>query len=277
MFERFTDKARRAVVLAQEEARLLGHDYIGAEHILLGLIWEGSGVAGQALDSMGITHDVARQRVEQVVGRGQGQPTGHIPFTPPAKKALQLSLREAIQLGDNYIGTEHILLGLVREGEGTAIQVLEGMGLEPTQVRRVVTDLARRAHGEDEAWTSRAAATRGKPGSKRRRQAEILAHLDSFETRLAALEHRVGAGPDVRDLDQAITQIRQDKESAIDAQDFEAAAGLRDREKELLAERDTRCQEWAAAHKDIPSLTEELDRLRALLRQHGIEPRDGAA
>src|SRR6266705_5568715 len=135
MFERFTDRARRVVVLAQEEARLLNHNYIGTEHILLGLIHEGEGVAAKALESLGISLEAVRAQVEEIIGEGQTAPTGHIPFTPRAKKVLELSLREALQLGHNYIGTEHILLGLIREGEGVAAQVLAGLGADPTRVR----------------------------------------------------------------------------------------------------------------------------------------------
>ena len=121
MFERFTDRARRVVVLAQDEARMLDHNYVGTEHILLGLIHEGEGVAAKALESLGISLDAVRQQVEEIIGRGQQQaPSGHIPFTPRAKKVLELSLREALQLGHTYIGTEHILLGLIREGDGVA-------------------------------------------------------------------------------------------------------------------------------------------------------------
>ncbi len=123
VFERFTDRARRVVVLAQEEARLLNHNYIGTEHILLGLIHEGEGVAAKALESLGISLEAVRSQVEEIIGQGGSSPSGHIPFTPRAKKVLELSLREALQLGHNYIGTEHILLGLIREGEGVAAQV----------------------------------------------------------------------------------------------------------------------------------------------------------
>src|SRR5437899_1639275 len=125
MFERFTDRARRVVVLAQEEARMLNHNYIGTEHILLGLIHEGEGVAAKALESLGISLEGVRQQVEEIIGQGQQAPSGHIPFTPRAKKVLELSLREALQLGHNYIGTEHILLGLIREGEGVDAQALD--------------------------------------------------------------------------------------------------------------------------------------------------------
>ncbi len=141
MFERFTDRARRVVVLAQEEARLLNHNYIGTEHLLLGLIHEGEGVAAKALESMGISLEGVRSQVEEIIGQGQAAPTGHIPFTPRAKKVLELSLREALQLGHNYIGTEHILLGLIREGEGVAAQVLQKLGADLNRVRQTVIQL----------------------------------------------------------------------------------------------------------------------------------------
>ena len=141
MFERFSDRARRVVVLAQEEARLLDHDYIGTEHILLGLIHEGEGVAAKALESLGIRLDTVRREVEEIIGRGGGQPSGHIPFTPRAKKVLELSLREAMQLGHDYIGTEHILLGLVREGEGMACKVLVKLGADLPKVRAKVLEM----------------------------------------------------------------------------------------------------------------------------------------
>ncbi|MFI2274718.1 MULTISPECIES: ATP-dependent Clp protease ATP-binding subunit [Catenuloplanes] len=141
MFERFTDRARRVVVLAQEEARMLNHNYIGTEHILLGLIHEGEGVAAKALESLGVSLEGVRQQVEEIIGQGQQAPSGHIPFTPRAKKVLELSLREALQLGHNYIGTEHILLGLIREGEGVAAQVLVKLGADLNRVRQQVIQL----------------------------------------------------------------------------------------------------------------------------------------
>jgi len=141
LFERFTDRARRVVVLAQEEARLLNHNYIGTEHILLGLIHEGEGVAAKALESLGISLEAVRAQVEEIIGHGGQAPSGHIPFTPRAKKVLELSLREALQLGHNYIGTEHILLGLIREGEGVAAQVLVKLGADLSRVRQQVIQL----------------------------------------------------------------------------------------------------------------------------------------
>jgi ATP-dependent Clp protease ATP-binding subunit ClpC len=141
VFERFTDRARRSVVLAQEEARALNHNYIGTEHILLGLVRERDGVAGKALVSLDISLDAVRQQVDEIVGQGQAVPRGHIPFTPRAKKVLELSLREALQLGHNYIGTEHILLGLIREGEGVAAQVLQKLGADLNRVRQTVIQI----------------------------------------------------------------------------------------------------------------------------------------
>src|SRR5476651_779215 len=151
MFERFTDRARRVVVLAQEEARMLNHNYIGTEHILLGLIHEGEGVAAKALESLGISLEAVRQQVEEIIGQGQQAPSGHIPFTPRAKKVLELSLREALQLGHNYIGTEHILLGLIREGEGVAAQVLVKLGADLNRVRQQVIQLLSGYQGKQEA------------------------------------------------------------------------------------------------------------------------------
>ncbi|WP_040594216.1 ATP-dependent Clp protease ATP-binding subunit [Timonella senegalensis] len=149
MFERFTDRARRVVVLAQEEARMLNHNYIGTEHILLGLIHEGEGVAAKALESLGISLDAVRSQVTEIIGEGQQAPSGHIPFTPRAKKVLELSLREALQLGHNYIGTEHILLGLIREGEGVAAQVLTKLGADLNRVRQQVIQLLSGYQGKE--------------------------------------------------------------------------------------------------------------------------------
>ncbi len=163
MFERFTDRARRVVVLAQEEARMLSHNYIGTEHILLGLIHEGEGVAAKALESLGISLEAVRAQVEEIIGQGQQAPSGHIPFTPRAKKVLELSLREALQLGHNYIGTEHILLGLIREGEGVAAQVLVKLGADLNRVRQQVIQLLSGYQGKETATAG--APSEGAPSS----------------------------------------------------------------------------------------------------------------
>jgi len=184
MFERFTDRARRVVVLAQEEARLLNHDHIGTEHILLGLIHEGEGVAYLALTELGISLDAVRAQVEAEIGQGSEAPGGHIPFTPRAKKVLELSLREALQLGHNYIGTEHILLGLIREGEGVAARVLVGLGAGLDRVRQQVVQLLANA-GASQAEQVAAGPSRirqqavtamvaGGPGSYRDEPAELV-------------------------------------------------------------------------------------------------------
>jgi ATP-dependent Clp protease ATP-binding subunit ClpC len=164
MFERFTDRARRVVVLAQEEARLLNHSYIGTEHILLGLIHEGEGVAAKALESLSISLDAVRAQVEEIIGQGGSSPSGHIPFTPRAKKVLELSLREALQLGHNYIGTEHILLGLLREGEGVATQVLVKLGADLGKVRQQVIQLLSGYQGP--GAKGEAAGSAAAPGNK---------------------------------------------------------------------------------------------------------------
>ena len=280
MFERFTDRARRVVVLAQDEARMLNHDYIGTEHLLLGLIGEGEGVAARALESLGISLDALRQQVEQVIGRGQQAPSGHIPFTPRAKKVMELALREANDLGHSYIGTEHILLGLIREGDGVAAGVLTGLGADRPQVRQQVTQLLGGRAGKG----APGAGSRLGKRARTRLLEDALAQIGSLDQRLAAIERWVGMRPDLDDLDEKIAQARREKEAAIDTQDFEAAAALRDKEKDLLATKASREKQWAAAAASRPSLAgelarvnTELERLRALLREHGIEPGEGAA
>src|SRR5699024_2231409 len=166
MFERFTDRARRVVVLAQEEAKMLNHNYIGTEHILLGLIHEGEGVAAKALESLDISLDAVREQVQDLISQGQQQPTGHIPFTPRAKKVLELSLREALQLGHNYIGTEHILLGLIREGEGVAAQVLVKLGADLNKVRQQVIQLLSGYQGKDPVGVSSGGQEQHEQGTK---------------------------------------------------------------------------------------------------------------
>jgi ATP-dependent Clp protease ATP-binding subunit ClpC len=181
MFERFTDRARRVVVLAQEEARMLNHNYIGTEHILLGLIHEGEGVAAKALESMNISLEAVRNQVTEIIGRGQTAPAGHIPFTPRAKKVLELSLREALQLGHNYIGTEHILLGLIREGEGVAAQVLQKLGADLNRVRQQVIQLLSGYAGGEQASGKAGAGVGEGSGSASREGSTIL---DQFGTNL---------------------------------------------------------------------------------------------
>jgi ATP-dependent Clp protease ATP-binding subunit ClpC len=253
MFERFTDRARRVVTFAQEEARLLNHNYIGTEHLLLGLIHERPGVAAKALESLGISLQAVRAQVEEIIGQGQSAPTGHIPFTPRAKKVLELSLREALQLGHNYIGTEHILLGLLREGEGVAAQVLVKLGADLSRVRQQVIGLL--SGGE-------AAAEQAGAG-----------------TRLV----RMTMPADLLVLVEEFTQVRRKKEAAIEVQDFERVAALRDAEQQLLRRLARRERKWTAGVdleavvQENQNLHSEVERLRELLRRHGIEPDGGTA
>jgi ATP-dependent Clp protease ATP-binding subunit ClpA len=254
MFERFTDRARRSLFLSQEEARLLNHNYVGTEHLLLGLVSEGQGVAAKALQSLGISLQTVRAQVEEIIGQGQWAPTGHIPFTPRAKKALELSLREATQLGHNYIGTEHLLLGLIREGEGVAAQVLVKQGGGLSRVRQQVIQLLSGYAG-----------------------GEAAAEQAGAPTRLV----RMTVPEELRQAEQQLAQVRGEKEEAIDRQDFEKAAALRDAEKQLLTRLAKQEQEWTAGVnleaviQETHNLHREVERLRELLRQHGIEPDGG--
>ena len=192
MFERFTDRARRVVVLAQEEARLLHHNYIGTEHILLGLIHEGEGVAAKSLESLGISLEAVRNQVEEIIGQGGSSPSGHIPFTPRAKKVLELSLREALQLGHNYIGTEHILLGLIREGEGVAAQVLVKLGADLSRVRQQVIQLLS-GYGGPQGSGSQEKATTSPGGSGETGSGSLV--LDQFGRNLTKLAKDSGLDP----------------------------------------------------------------------------------
>jgi ATP-dependent Clp protease ATP-binding subunit ClpA len=256
MFERFTDRARRVVVLAQEEARLLNHNYIGTEHLLLGLIHEGQGVAATSLESLGISLEAVRAEVEEIIGQGQSAPTGHIPFTPRSKKVLELSLREAKQLGHNYIGTEHILLGLVREGEGVAAQVLVKLGADLYRVRQQVMQVLS-----------------GYVGGK------AAVEQAGARTRLV----RMTVPEDLRRAEVKLVHVRRAKEAAMEAEDFEQAAALRDQERELLAGVAERERAWTAGVdleavvRENENLHGEVERLRGLLRRHGIEPGGGTA
>jgi ATP-dependent Clp protease ATP-binding subunit ClpC len=203
MFERFTERARRVVVYAQEEARELSHSYIGTEHLLLGLLREPESVAGRALAALEISLDEVRAQVVEIIGRGGGAQSGHIPFTPRAKKVLELSLREALQLGHNYIGTEHILLGLIREGNGVAAQVLVKLGGTPDRVRDAVLELAPASReagsGEGPGLSAqlRRVGDRVLLAEVTLRLNSLGERLDSFGERLAAIERHLGIEPGI--------------------------------------------------------------------------------
>src|SRR5579859_4936604 len=279
MFERFTDRARRVVVLAQEEARLLNHGFIGTEHLLLGLLREDEGVAARALASLHVELEAVRASVTEKVGPAKRPSGGHIPFTPRAKRVLELSLREALQLGHDYIGTEHLLLGLIREGEGVAAQVLTELGADLNRVRQRVIGLLRDASPARQAGQEVSARSLPRPrgASPGRSESESVsgfrAQLAAIESRLSSLEHRVGVGPDVSDLDGAIARTLGERHAAADAQDYEQAAVLRDTERRLRAEMESRRRQWTASHPDLATLAEAVQQLaeqvRRLLDPHG--------
>jgi prophage maintenance system killer protein len=249
MFTRFTARARRVIVLAQDETRERGHSCVGPEHLLLGLLAEGEGVGAVVLESLGISLEEVRDQVEEMVGRGQGTPAGHIPFTPPTKQVLERSLREAVQLGHNYVGTEHILLSLLAEGDGTTAQVLAGRGADYDLVREQVTVLTGRYEQTDP------------------------------RTRLV----RLPVPAVLADVTEQLRQVQRHKTAAFEKGELDSAAALRTREKQLRAEKLRLEHEWAASVDVQAVIAEnqrvhrELDRLRDLLRQHGIEPESGTA
>jgi ATP-dependent Clp protease ATP-binding subunit ClpC len=190
MFERFTDRARRVVVAAQDEARGLSHNYIGTEHLLLALVGQAEGVGVRVLEMLDISEAAVRERVEAIIGHGQASGSGHIPFTPRAKKVLEQSLREALQFGHHYIGTEHILLGLIREGEGVAAQVLVSLGADLQAARAAVAELSPPAAAKSERQLHPMHAP-----VRLASRAEILDALAGIHDRLAAIEAHLGITP----------------------------------------------------------------------------------
>lgn len=245
MFARFTDRARRVIHLATEEARLLRREYVGSEHLLLALLYEGEGVAAKALESLGISREDVRGQVEEITGPGQGSPARPLPFTPRAKKVLEISLREALALGHHWIGTEDLLLALLRDGEGVGARALTRLGADDGQIRERVLALLR------------------------------------DESERADPQERVAA--DLADAAEALTGLRQQKIAAFDEGDVEHAAALRDQESLLLAEK-RRLETLLTADRgdravvaENQRLHDEVDRLRALLREHGINPDAGTA
>jgi prophage maintenance system killer protein len=259
MFHRLTDRARRAVHFAREEALLLRHDQVGTEHLLLGLLYEGEGVAARVLESLGISPQDVRREVDEIIGPGQSPPRGDIPFTPAARRVLRLSLQESLQLGHRYIGTEHLLLGLLGEAEGVAAQVLNRLGADQARVRDRTLDLL--------------AGRRGQAGPRPEADAEAD----------AAAPEAPAVPADLVSATEQLARLRQQKQAALDAGDLAAAAALRDRERKLLADKLRLEHRWIAGLDvqaiiaDNQRLRRELDRLRDLLRQHGIEPDGGTA
>jgi hypothetical protein len=248
----FTDRHKQAVDLAMEQARQLGHDHLGTEHLLLGLLAAGDGVAAQVLASMGIPRGEVRSRVENIIGPGRspGTRAGRILPTPQARKVLSLTLREALALGHNDVGTGHLLLALLGEGHGIAAQVLTALGADHARVREQVLGLM--ASADEQAGP---------------------------QTRLVRMAIPAG----LADAAEQLAQVQRQRKAALDAEDLEAAAALRDREDQLRASKLRLEQQWAAG-VDVQAVVaenqrvhRELDRMRGLLREHGIEPDDGTA
>jgi ATP-dependent Clp protease ATP-binding subunit ClpC len=286
MFDRFTDQARRVVAHAQEEARMHGRGRVGSEHMLLGVYLAGDSIATESLESHGVSLEAVRRQLADDAAGPDRPPLGYLPYEREAKKALDLSRREALALGHHNIGPEHILLGLIRGGESTAARLLDGLGADLGQVRDLVIGLLDEDRDSaHEAGGEYAGAASGPAfDAERTLVPAILRLVESIDSRLSAVERRVGTGPDAADLDRQISRARRSKEAASDAEDYENAAALRDCERQLLAEKAARQQEWAAAQLDLPSLaeglrrlTDEVERLRGALGQHGIRPRGGAA
>jgi Clp amino terminal domain, pathogenicity island component/UvrB/uvrC motif len=310
MFERFTNQARRVVVLAQEEARELNHSYIGTEHLVLGILREGEGAGAQVLAEMNITLEAARREVETRIGRGHQEPSGHIPFTPRAKKSLELALRESLDHGHDYIGSGHLLLGLLRQGDGVGVEVLVSLGADLSAVRGRVIVLLR-----DDAEQGTVQTIPGRSATVRvveRRPGAIQALLDAIDTRLGAIERHLGiirpVPDELRAFDEQIAEVVGAKEEAIERQDFAEAAKLREQEKQLRSDRASMERELETASRgegagaapgpqaepksepeseaapgpqaelesepeadEVARLEAEVARLTALLREHGID------
>jgi prophage maintenance system killer protein len=252
-FRRFTDQARQVVFHAAQEAQLLRHGHVGTEHLLLGLVFDDEGLAAKALESLGLSLGEVRHQVTAITGQGEHIPQGRIPFTPQAKRVMELALREALGLGRNYVGAEHVLLGLLRVERGIGARVLTGLGAGYHRVRERVAELAdQRDQADHEAQRARQPTP-----------AELA------------------------DTVRQLSQVRAQKEAALDAEDFEAAQALRDREKELVAAKTRLERQLEAAPEPLDAhqallvenqlLHRELDRLRGMLRDHGIEPDGGTA
>ena len=265
-------------MLAEEKARMHGGNHIGAGHIMAGVICGDAAVTDGALGALGISVEAVRLQLrllKEIRSWAQQAPFAHRPFPPRPRKMPESSLRETLQLARNYIGTEPTLQSLTRDGQAAAAQVLMRLTADLNRIRQQVTGLLPGYPGDGEpGLTHDAEAGR----AELRLASELPGRIGSMESRLSIVEHRVGTGPDVAELDRQIEQARADREAAADAQDYENAAVLRDRERQLTAQKTFRQDEWAAAHLDLPSLAEELRRmrdeiahLRDLLSQHDIQ------
>lgn len=278
MLERFSDQACRVVVRARDEARTLDHNWIGTEHLMLGLIGEGSGMAAQVLESLGISLEAARWLVEETIGRVEQAPSGQPQFTPRAKKVLKLA--SGLSPGYDHTGTWHILAGLLLEGDGVGAHVLFTLGADQYRVGLRVNQLLNRDRGKE------APGEGSQPGERAyaRLLDNPLARIGALEGRLAAVQHRLGLQPDLGDLDQQTVTVGRETPAAVDMQEFETATGLRGPETQRPASRSPRQQRLERAAdgrtplaRELGRLYAELDKLRAILREHGFDPGDDPA
>jgi len=279
MLERFSHQARQVVVLAQDEARMLDHSWIGTEHLMLGLIGEGSGMAAQALDSLGISLEAARRLVEETRGRGNQAPSRQLRFNPRAKTVLEKASREAI--GYDHIDTWHILLGLIRDADDDlGAMVLNALGADQNRVRLRVIQLLYKDWGKE--LTGEGSQLDNRTGT--RLLDNPLTRVAALDRRLTAVERWLGMRPDLSDLGQQTAKAHPETEAVVDMEEFETATGLRGPERQRLAPgspRQQRLERVASGRmslaRELGRVYAELDKLRAILRQHGIDPGDDPA
>ena len=278
MLERFSDQACRVVVRARDEARALNHSWIGTEHLMLALIGEGSGMAAQVLEWLGISLEATRWLVEVIIGRVEQAPSGQLQFTPRAAKVLELA--SGLSHGYDHVGSWHILLGLLREGDGVGAMVLVTLGADQNRVGLRVTQLLNMDRGEEVPGEG--------SGLDERARARLLdnplARIDALDLRLASVERSLSLHPDPGDLDQQTVTVRRETAATVDMQEFEAATELRlyqPRRPELRSPRQSRLERATAGQlpvaRELARVYAELDKLRAVLREHGIDPGDDPA
>ena len=278
MLERFSDQACRAVVRARDEARTLNHNWIGTEHLMLALIGEGSGMAAQVLESLGIRLEAARWLVEMIIGRVEQAPSGQLQFTPRATKVLEMA--SGLSHGYDHVGSWHILLGLLREGDGVGAMVLVTLGADQNRVGLRVTRVLTKDRGQEVPGEG--------SGLDERPRARLLdnpiARIDALDRRLATVEHQLSLHADLGDPDQQSVTVRRETAATADMQEFETATGLRRPEMHRPAPRSSRQSRLERATagqlplaRELARVYAELDKLRTVLRENGIDPGDDPA
>lgn len=279
MLERFSDQACRAVVRARDEARTLNHNWIGTEHLMLALIGEGSGMAAQVLESLGIRLEAARWLVEMIIGRVEQAPSGQLQFTPRATKVLEMA--SGLSHGYDHVGSWHILLGLLREGDGVGAMVLVTLGTDQNRVGLRVTQLLTRDRGQEVPGEGSGLDECGRP--RARLLDNPLARIDALDRRLATVERQLSLHPDLGDPDQQTVTVRRETAATADMQEFETATGLRrpETQRPPRSPRQWRLERATAGQlplaRELARLYAELDKLRAILRENGIDPGDDPA